>query len=131
MSERNSPFNRHKYDYHQSPSSQDEKKKRVGKACDSCRMKKTKCDGRKPCSKCTQDNKLCTYSEKKKLQEKTYSSSYVELLEGRIQILQDGIIKILTKLANNEDVSHYIPKDSDYSINNIIELISGGAVIKR
>jgi hypothetical protein len=107
--------------YYQDP--EDGKKKRVGKACDSCRNKKTKCDGRKPCSKCSQDNKICVYSEKKKLQEKTYSSSYVELLECRIQILQDSLYKIISKIGNSEPVDHYVPHDDDYSINHIIDLV--------
>lgn len=101
----------------------DGKKKRVGKACDSCRMKKTKCDGKRPCTKCSQDNKLCTYSEKKKLQERTYSSSYVELLECRIHILQDSIYKIISKTKNDESIKNYVPKDDDFSINHIIDLV--------
>ncbi|CAN6663277.1 hypothetical protein TRVA0_035S00144 [Trichomonascus vanleenenianus] len=102
---------------------EDGRKKRVGKACDSCRMKKTKCDGRKPCSKCALDDKLCTYSEKKKQPEKTYSSSYVDLLESRLQLLQDGILKIVTKLANGEDVAEFVP-EGEITINNVIELLS-------
>lgn len=107
--------------YYQDP--EDGKKKRVGKACDSCRNKKTKCDGRKPCSKCSQDNKICVYSEKKKLQEKTYSSSYVELLECRIQILQDSLYKVISKIGKGEPVDHYVPRDDDYSINHVIDLV--------
>lgn len=106
--------------------SEDQRKKRVGKACDSCRMKKTKCDGEKPCSKCSADNKICTYSEKKKQQEKTYSSGYVELLENRISILQNCLQTLIGKIANHEDVSHYVPAiPGDLrSINKVIELLS-------
>lgn len=63
------------------------KKKRVGKACDSCRIKKTKCDGKKPCNKCIQDNKICVFTEKKKLKEKNYAPGYVELLETRLDLI--------------------------------------------
>lgn len=71
------------------------KKKRVGKACDSCRIKKTKCDGKKPCNKCIQDNKICVFTEKKKLKDKTYPSGYVELLETRLDLLTKSFEKIV------------------------------------
>lgn len=63
------------------------KKKRVGKACDLCRIKKTKCDGKKPCSKCIADNKLCAFTDKKKSKEKTHPTGYIELLETRLDLL--------------------------------------------
>lgn len=100
------------------------RKKRVGKACDSCRMKKTKCDGRRPCLRCSQDDKLCTYSEKRRQQEKTYSASYVELLEIRVEILQEGLQKVISKIANGEDVSSFVPANGDFSINSIIEVLN-------
>lgn len=105
------------------------RKKRVGKACDSCRMKKTKCDGRRPCLRCSQDDKLCTYSEKRRQQEKTYSASYVELLEIRVEMLQEGLQKVITKLSRGEDVSSFIPANNDFSINGIIELLKENNII--
>ncbi|CAH6723165.1 putative fluconazole resistance protein 1 [[Candida] jaroonii] len=72
-----------------------QKKKRVGKACDSCRIKKTKCDGKKPCNKCIQDNKICVFTEKKKIKEKSYPSGYVELLETRLDLLTKSFEKMI------------------------------------
>ncbi|KAI5961501.1 FCR1 [Candida theae] len=63
------------------------KKKRVGKACDSCRIKKTKCDGKKPCNRCLLDNKICVFSEKRRVKEKIHPPGYIELLETRLDIL--------------------------------------------
>ena len=63
------------------------KKKRVGKACDSCRIKKTKCDGKKPCNRCLLDNKICVFTEKRKVKEKIHPPGYIELLETRLDIL--------------------------------------------
>lgn len=70
------------------------KKKRVGKACDSCRIKKTKCDGKKPCNKCSQDNKICVFTEKK-VKEKAYPNGYVELLETRLDLLTKSFEKMI------------------------------------
>ncbi|CAN3372595.1 hypothetical protein DIURU_004911 [Diutina rugosa] len=71
------------------------KKKRVGKACDSCRIKKTKCDGKKPCGRCIADNKICVFTEKKKLREKSHPQGYVELLETRLDILTKSLEKMV------------------------------------
>lgn len=71
------------------------KKKRVGKACDLCRIKKTKCDGKKPCSRCIADNKLCAFTEKKKHKEKTHPSGYIDLLETRLDLLTKSLEKIV------------------------------------
>ncbi|RLV94871.1 Fluconazole resistance protein 1 [Spathaspora sp. JA1] len=71
------------------------KKKRVGKACDSCRIKKTKCDGRKPCNRCIIDNKICVFTEKKKLKEKNHPTGYVELLETRLDVLTKSFEKLI------------------------------------
>lgn len=72
------------------------KKKRVGKACDLCRIKKTKCDGRKPCLRCLADNKLCAFTEKKRQKEKSHPSGYIELLETRLDLLTKSLEKIVT-----------------------------------
>lgn len=36
-------------------------RKRVVKACDRCRLKKSKCDGSNPCTRCKQDNAICQF----------------------------------------------------------------------
>lgn len=71
------------------------KKKRVGKACDSCRIKKTKCDGKKPCNRCLLDNKICVFTEKKKLKEKVHPPGYTELLETRLDLLSKLFEKLI------------------------------------
>ncbi|KFY27308.1 hypothetical protein V493_03580 [Pseudogymnoascus sp. VKM F-4281 (FW-2241)] len=44
----------------------DERHKRVWKACERCRMKKTKCDGESPCKRCRDDSVVCTVGHLKK-----------------------------------------------------------------
>jgi len=41
------------------------KRRRVEMACDRCHIRKTKCDGRMPCSNCKRSSKVCLYHEAK------------------------------------------------------------------
>ncbi|KAK3620042.1 Fluconazole resistance protein 1 [Elasticomyces elasticus] len=56
-------------------------RKRVCKACDRCRLKKSRCDGTSPCSRCRADNAICVFGERKKSHDKVYPKGYVEMLE--------------------------------------------------
>lgn len=71
------------------------KKKRVGKACDLCRIKKTKCDGKKPCSRCIADNKLCAFTNKTKHKEKSHPNGYIDLLETRLDLVTKSFERIV------------------------------------
>lgn len=44
-------------------STQQKKQTRVSQACEQCRQRKQRCDRRKPCSFCEENNILCLYSE--------------------------------------------------------------------
>lgn len=44
--------------------------KRVWKACERCRQKKTKCDGEFPCKRCKDDGLVCTAGTRKKTEYK-------------------------------------------------------------
>ncbi|CAK9438969.1 uncharacterized protein LODBEIA_P31930 [Lodderomyces beijingensis] len=71
------------------------KKKRVGRACASCRLKKTKCNGVKPCNRCLLDNKICVFTEKKRVKEKNYPPGFIDLLEMRLDILSKSFEKLI------------------------------------
>ncbi|KAK9322642.1 hypothetical protein V1517DRAFT_129876 [Lipomyces orientalis] len=103
-------------------------RKRVGKACDSCRIKKSKCDGRKPCSRCIMDDKICTFTERKKSKEKLYSSRYVELLENRIEILQNGMAELVRRVSRGDDVSCLLSKSGHVSINRALDELTSRAI---
>jgi hypothetical protein len=66
-------------------------RKRVCKACDRCRLKKSKCDGSSPCSRCRADNAICVFGERKKAHDKVYPKGYVEMLEQQQSWLVHGL----------------------------------------
>ncbi|KAF6067143.1 Fungal specific transcription factor domain family protein [Candida albicans] len=45
------------------PKSQENKRRRVTRACDTCRQKKVKCDGKQPCIHCTVYSYKCSYDQ--------------------------------------------------------------------
>ncbi|KAL3470815.1 hypothetical protein BJX99DRAFT_238799 [Aspergillus californicus] len=77
-------------------------RKRVCKACDRCRLKKSKCDGAKPCGRCRADNTLCVFGERKKAHDKVYPKGYVEMLEQQQTWLVNGLQELYRRLLDNE-----------------------------
>lgn len=73
-------------------------RKRVCKACDRCRLKKSKCDGSSPCSRCKADNAICVFGERKKTHDKVYPKGYVEMLEQQQGQLVDGLREMYRRL---------------------------------
>lgn len=97
------------------------RKKRVGRACDLCRIKKTKCDGVKPCTRCVQDNKICVFSEKKKQKDKSHPSGYVELLETRLDLLTKSMEKIILMAKPHLPFFEKLMEENDtIAINDVI-----------
>lgn len=83
-------------------SSQDNVRKRVCKACDRCRLKKSKCDGANPCSRCKADNAICVFGERKKSQDKVYPKGYVEMLEQQQAQLVAGLRELYSRLQSGQ-----------------------------
>ncbi|EGP83601.1 uncharacterized protein MYCGRDRAFT_111251 [Zymoseptoria tritici IPO323] len=73
-------------------------RKRVCKACDRCRLKKSKCDGSSPCSRCRTDNAICVFGERKKSNDKVYPKGYVEMLEQQQAQLVSGLQEIYRRM---------------------------------
>ncbi|KXL41965.1 hypothetical protein M433DRAFT_72405 [Acidomyces richmondensis BFW] len=73
-------------------------RKRVCKACDRCRLKKSKCDGAHPCSRCKADNAICVFGERKKSHDKIYPKGYVEMLEQQQSQLVSALQEMYRRL---------------------------------
>ncbi|CAH0047138.1 unnamed protein product [Clonostachys solani] len=79
--------------------------KRVWKACERCRMKKTKCDGEFPCQRCNDDGLICTASVRKRPGYKQLPSGYAEVLENT-QLVLVATIRKLYEMVRNHDEWH-------------------------
>ncbi|KAF1824884.1 uncharacterized protein K489DRAFT_307876, partial [Dissoconium aciculare CBS 342.82] len=77
-------------------------RKRVGKACDRCRMKKSRCDGSQPCLRCKADNTICVFGERKRSHDKVYPKGYVEMLEQQQSQLVSGLQELYKRLRDVE-----------------------------
>ncbi|KAJ5624677.1 hypothetical protein N7510_000986 [Penicillium lagena] len=77
-------------------------RKRVCKACDRCRLKKSKCDGASPCSRCRADNAICVFGERKKAHDKVYPKGYVEMLEQQQAWLVHGLQELYRQSIDGE-----------------------------
>ncbi|CEO59169.1 hypothetical protein PMG11_03854 [Penicillium brasilianum] len=79
------------------------KRKHVLKACDRCRVKKTKCDGKQPCNRCSVYNHPCLFRERKATQTKVYSRGFVEMLESHHSLVVKALQKLYKFCIDKED----------------------------
>ncbi|KAL8899885.1 MAG: hypothetical protein Q9207_005972 [Kuettlingeria erythrocarpa] len=68
-------------------------RQRVTKACQRCRLKKCKCDGHSPCSRCRSDDAICAYVKHQQFDKIVYRKGYVQMLERQQAQLIAGIQK--------------------------------------
>ncbi|EQB56611.1 hypothetical protein CGLO_03364 [Colletotrichum gloeosporioides Cg-14] len=90
------------HDHHASAMSADGRHKRVWKACERCRMKKTKCDGEFPCKRCKDDGLVCTAGVRKKTEYKQLPRGYAEVLEHTQFALIATVHKLYSMVRNNQ-----------------------------
>ncbi|KAM6514065.1 Fluconazole resistance protein 1 [Fusarium falciforme] len=76
--------------------------KRVWKACERCRMKKTKCDGELPCKRCKDGGLVCTAGVRKKMEYKQLPRGYAEVLENTQFALIATVHKLYSMVRNKQ-----------------------------
>jgi len=81
--------------------SAESKRRRIARACDMCRKKKIKCDGKQPCGHCQSYKIDCafTFTEKKRAQPK--GAKYIESLENRLGRMEH-LLRLTGILGANE-----------------------------
>ncbi|KAJ1665596.1 hypothetical protein IW140_005983 [Coemansia sp. RSA 1813] len=82
----------------------DGKRQRVSRACDKCRRKKVKCDGKHPvCSHCEELGYECTYLDATK--KRGPPKGYIEAIETRLHKVEELLRGLV---ASNPDAARYI-----------------------
>ncbi|KAJ5551068.1 hypothetical protein N7535_000990 [Penicillium sp. DV-2018c] len=78
-----------------------QKRRRVGRACDECRRKKIKCDGKQPCTHCTVYSYECSYDQPSN-RRRNPAPQYVEALETRLQ-KAEALLRTVLPNVNLDD----------------------------
>ncbi|KAJ6785152.1 hypothetical protein PWT90_04082 [Aphanocladium album] len=92
----------HHHDVIAGAAGMDGRHKRVWKACERCRMKKTKCDGEFPCKRCKDDGLVCTAGIRKKMEYKQLPRGYAEVLENTQLTLIATIHKLYSMVRSSQ-----------------------------
>jgi hypothetical protein len=71
-----------------------QKRRRVTRACDECRRKKIKCDGKSPCTHCQVYSYECTY-DKPSNRRRNPAPQYIEALENRLHLAETLLRKFI------------------------------------
>ncbi|EAS32699.1 C6 transcription factor [Coccidioides immitis RS] len=91
-----------------------QKRRRVTRACDECRRKKIKCDGKQPCTHCTVYSYACTYDQPSN-RRRNPAPQYIEALEARLQKAE----ALLRAVLPDVDLD-----DPSFDASNVGELVS-------
>lgn len=78
-------------------------KKRIPKACNSCRHSKVRCDEQRPCTRCRSLQKTCVYVERPKTAEETR----IEELEHQVGLLKQQLSNSSATVANSGASLHH------------------------
>lgn len=99
--DQNSPSNDDDADQPQKPIAPMQKRRRVTRACDECRRKKIKCDGKQPCTHCTVYSYECTYDQPSN-RRRNAAPQYIEALETQLK-RSKAILSILLPTLDLND----------------------------
>jgi len=80
----------------------DPKRRRIARACDMCRKKKIKCDGKMPkCSHCLNYKTECIFTQVEKKRQPPKGAKYIEGLENRLARME-GLLKMSGLLGEDD-----------------------------
>ncbi|RPB15373.1 hypothetical protein P167DRAFT_551998 [Morchella conica CCBAS932] len=97
-----------------------QKRRRVTRACDECRRKKIKCDGKQPCTHCTVYSYECTYDQPSN-RRRNPAPQYIEALENRLQRTEALLKAVLPDI----DVNH-----PNFDLNKVLPQIQEAATVR-
>ncbi|KAL9096812.1 MAG: hypothetical protein Q9163_006398 [Psora crenata] len=118
-------------------------RKRVGKACDRCRIKKSKvthgiappvthlpltspgvkCDGKRPCGRCQNDDAVCVFGGRKRKHDRVHPKGYVEILERQQKQLVKGIRAIYDRQLGGQPWTGPVPQEGYPSTHDILDYL--------
>ncbi|KAJ0118437.1 fungal specific transcription factor domain-containing protein [Diaporthe amygdali] len=78
-----------------------QKRRRVTRACDECRRKKIKCDGKQPCTHCSVYSYECTY-DKPSNRRRNPAPQYIEALENKLARAEACLRKFVPDVDLND-----------------------------
>ncbi|KAI0014194.1 fungal-specific transcription factor domain-containing protein [Xylariaceae sp. FL0662B] len=85
----------------ETPSLPLQKRRRVTRACDECRRKKIKCDGKQPCTHCQVYSYECTY-DKPSNRRRNPAPQYIEALENKLSRAEALLRKFMPDVDLND-----------------------------
>lgn len=84
--------------------SNDAKRRRIARACDMCRKKKIKCDGKLPlCSHCENSKTDCVFTQVEKKRAPPKGAKYIEGLENRLSRMEN-LLRLSGIIDEDDDV---------------------------
>ncbi|KAI9846113.1 MAG: hypothetical protein M1837_004369 [Sclerophora amabilis] len=87
-----------------------QKRRRVTRACDECRRKKIKCDGKQPCTHCTVYSYDCTYDQPSN-RRRNPAPQYIEALENRLHRAETLLKTVMPDIdLDNPDLDAGVPQ---------------------
>ncbi|KAK9459915.1 fungal-specific transcription factor domain-containing protein [Lipomyces oligophaga] len=105
-----------------------QKRRRVTRACDECRRKKIKCDGKQPCTHCTVYSYDCTYDQPSN-RRRNPAPFYISQLESRLQqsntVLQ-ALLPGVDIFSNGFDVPRFLTQIKTTSSSALREVAAAG-----
>lgn len=113
---------------------------RVAQACDRCRAKKIRCDGKRPqCSQCAAVGFECKISDK--LSRRAFPRGYTETLEERVRELEaenrrlvalcdlkEEQLHLVSKFSNNEEGDEHVASNEDEQLLHELSKDNGGSL---